>query len=191
MLPHAPLFRPEALRRYAERRTTTILPRTVAPPTFLCCWLLLGLLVVATLLAWQIQVPRSVTALGALLQAPESQRAGYDWEALLFVPASPAPQLHRDAVITVQGILTGETFTGTIVRVATDLITPEEARQRYALTGDLALVIPRPAVVVQVALEPPLPAEALAGSSIRTQVPVGTTSLLGLLPHLFSGLGGG
>jgi hypothetical protein len=187
-----PFFRPQALARYAERREHTILPRLVAPPVFVCCWALLGLLLLAMLLVWQVQVPRSTVASGVLQSASPGQQRGANWmDALLFVPANPAPELHVGQAITLEVVLTGERFSGTMATVGSGVLRPEEARQRYALTGDLALLITQPSVVVQVAVGPTLPVDAVEGLSISAQVPVGATSLLALLPHLLSGLLGG
>jgi hypothetical protein len=98
------------------------------------------------------------------------------------------PELRVGASFTVQIVLTGESFTGTIAAVLPDVLTPAQARQQYGLTGDLSLVITQPSRVVQVTVGTTLPADALSGSSISAQVPVGEQSVFSLLPQLFSGL---
>ncbi len=158
MIPRQSLFRAQALRQYAQGREKTVLPRIVAPPVFLCCWLLLGLLVLATSLAWQVRVPVYAVAFGALLsQRPPNQQAAQRMEAILFVPATPAPEVKVGDSITLQAVLSGQQLSGTIARVIPSVITPDEARQQYALTGDLALVITQPSVVLQVALSATVP----------------------------------
>ncbi|HEY7417261.1 MAG TPA: hypothetical protein VH593_18905, partial [Ktedonobacteraceae bacterium] len=153
------LFRDQALQHYAQSREKTILPRTVAPPVFFCCWLLLTLLLVSILLAWQVSVPIFMGAAGVLFhQPPDQQAATNEWEAILFVRADPNSTLQVGDALMLQVALTGEHFTGKIERIVPGVVTPEEARQRYALTGDLALVITQPSIVVQVAVDPPLPA---------------------------------
>ena len=102
------------------------------------------------------------------------------------MPATPTPDLHVGASLTLKVALTGESFTGTIASDAPGVLTPEQARQQYDLTGDLALVITQPSVVVQVVAT--FPADAIPGSSLSAQVPVGKQSVLSLLPHLLSGL---
>lgn len=192
MISRQHLFRSQALAHYAASREKTVLPRIVTPPVFLCGWLLLGLLLLGTTLAWQAQVPLYAVAAGALLHPqPVSQQTASGLEALLFVPATPAPQLHVGEPITIQVVLTGEPFTGTIVTIVPGVVTPDEARQDYALTGDLALVITQPSVVVQVALGPTLPVDAMEDLSISAQVQVGSQSVLSLLPTLLHGFLGG
>jgi len=186
------LFRSQALEHYAKSREKTILPRVVTPPVFLCGWLLLGLLLLATTLAWQTQAPIYAVAAGKLLKNPAvNQQPVSGLEALIFVPAMPAPLLHVGDAIALQVVLTGESFTGTIVTIEPGVITPDKARQRYALSGDLALVITHPSVVVHVALGPTLPADVTDGLSVSAQVQVGSQSVLSLLPTLLRGFLGG
>jgi hypothetical protein len=185
------LFRAQALQHYARGREKTVLPRFVTPPVLLCLWLLLGLLLLTTALAWHIQVPVYTRAAGALLASPPAEQpAAGTVQAILFVPAHPTPELRVGTSFTGQIVLTGESFVGTIVWVQPGVLTPAQARAQYALTGDLALVITGPAMAVKVAIGPTLPADGLSGSSISAQVPVGEQSILSLLASLLSGLVG-
>ena len=191
MMSRQPLFRTQALQRYAKGREKTVLPRFVAPPVFLCLWLLLGLLVVTTALAWQIRIPFYSRAMGAVLtSASTNQQTASNTQAILFVPATPTPELRVGASFTVQIVLTGEAFVGTLASVQSGVITPEQARQQYALTGDLALAITEPSIVVQVTIGSTRAADTLAGSTISAQIQVGEQSVLSLLPNLLSGLVG-
>ena len=192
MMPRSPLYRTQALQQYAERRQKTILPRAISPRVFVACWIVLGLLLLSILLAWQINVPRYATVSGALVQTPSTnQGAAGAPEVLLFVPATLAPQLQVGAALTVQIVLTGEQFTGTIANVLPGVLTPVSARQQYGLSGDLALVITQPSVVVQVQVGSGLPADAVGNLSLSAQVQVGSESALALFPTLMSGLFGG
>src|SRR5215469_4949814 len=149
------LFRAQALQHYARGREKTVLPRFVTPPVLLCLWLLLGLLLLTTALAWHIQVPLYTRAEGALLPSPSGNQ-----QAILFVPAAPMPDLRVGASFSGQIVLTGEAFVGTIARVQPGVVTPGQARTQYALSGDLALVITGPSVVVLVHIELAFPAAA-------------------------------
>ena len=93
MPPRSPLYRAQALQQYAERRGKTILPRALSPRVFVACWIVLGLLLLTILLAWQVQVPIYTGASGVLRTPPVNQGAAGGLEAFLFVPATPAPQL--------------------------------------------------------------------------------------------------
>jgi hypothetical protein len=187
-----PLFRAEALEHYARSREKTVLPRFVSPPVFLCCWLLLGLLALSTALAWLVKVPISITASGVLLPASlVGQASANGPAALLFVPADPSPALPVGQTVTMRVALTGTPLTGAIARVLPGVVTPQSARQRYALAGDQALVITQPSVVVQVTLGPELPADVPPGSVISAQMSVGSVSLLSFFPRLLDGVVGG
>jgi hypothetical protein len=187
MISRRQLFRKEALEHYARSRERDILPRSVAPPVFLFFWILSGLLLAATLLAWQVQVPTYAAASGFIMQG---RQPGGRIQALLFVPTNLSPTLHVGQPITLQVALTGQALPGTITTVGTGVITPGEARQRYALTGDLALVITRPSVVVTLDLGVALPQGVFAGNSLIARVQIGTRSVLTLLPELLKGFAG-
>lgn len=190
MASQSPLFRAQAREYYAQSREKAVLPRLVTPPVFLCLWILLGLLLMATVLAWQVQAPIYATASGAIIQQPTATQPTMNAPSLvLFVPANPAPTLHVGTPLTVQVTLTGASFTGSIIAVKPGVLTPEQVVQRYGLTGDLALLVTQPSVVVQV--QTAVQASGLAGLSLSAQVQVGSQSVLALLPHLLSQLLGG
>lgn len=187
MISRRQFFRKEALEHYARSREKDILPRSVAPPVFLFFWVLLGLLLAATLLAWQVQAPTYAAASGFIAQ---DNQPGGEKQAVLFVPANLSPALRVGQSITLQVALTGQTLPGTITAVEPDVITPDAARQQYTLTGDLALVITQPSVVVTLDLGAALPQGVFAGNSLIAQVQVGTRPVLSLLPDLLKGLVG-
>ena len=52
-LPPRPMFRADAVRRYAESQHKTILPRLLFPRVFVCLWVLFGLSLFAGMfIAW-------------------------------------------------------------------------------------------------------------------------------------------
>lgn len=183
------LFRAQALQEYARSREKDILPRLVRPPALLCGWLLLSLLLIATLLAWHAQVPSFTLAAGVIVQDVQTApQGGSQATAVLFVPAPPAVNIPLGQPLTVQ--LTGQTepLSATIDSVAPGVITPEAARQRYGLTGDLAWVITQRSVVVTLILNAAPPSTALVGESVQAQIQVGSQSLLSLFPELLQAL---
>lgn len=191
MISHRRLFRQEALEHYARSREKDILPRSVAPPVFLFCWILSGLLLVATLLAWQVQVPTYAAASGFIAQDRQpGTLSGRRIQAVLFVPVNISPTLRIGQVVTLQVALTGQTLTGTITTIGPDVITPSKARQQYALTGDLVLVITQPSVAVSLNLGATLPPGVFSRNSLIAHVQIGTRSVLSLLPDLLKGFMG-
>ncbi len=190
MISHRQIFRKEALEHYARSRERDILPRSVAPPVFLFFWILLGLLLAATLLAWQVHVPTYGAASGFIRREGQPSTQTNSIQVVLFVPTPPSPMVRVGQLLTLQVALTGQTLAGTITTIKPGTVTPDEARQRYALTGDLALIITQPSIVVLLDLGAALPEGVFAGNSLVAQVQVGTRSVLSLLPDLLQGLVG-
>jgi hypothetical protein len=93
---YRPIFRTDAVRRYAESQQKAILPRIVCPRTFLCLWILLTLfaLLRGAVLTWFGQV-------GLTSQAAERQAAVWPlsaWRgAVREIPSPPtkAPAVER------------------------------------------------------------------------------------------------
>ena len=186
MLSQRRLFRAQALEQYAKRREKDVLPRTVGPPVVLFLWVLLGLLVAATVLAWQVGVPTYLLASGVIVP-----QAGGGAMAVIFVPASPPPAVQAGQPATVQLAVTGQQINAPIATVEPGVITPDAARAQYHLTGDLLLIITQPSVVVTLNLGSAVPAGVFAGSSVRAEVQVGSRAVISLLPDLLQGVLGG
>ena len=185
------MFRNKALQYYAQSREKDVLPRFVAPPVFLFLWVLLGLLLVATLLAWLGQVPTYVAGSGVVLnQGVKTQPGGNEAVAVVFLPATPSLNVRAGLPVQVQIGTTGPQLTSTIDAVQPGVISPSDARKRYALTGDLAQVITQPSVVVTCRLGVTVSTQRYAGSLVGAQVQVGTRSVLSLLPVIGPLLGG-
>lgn len=192
MTPRRQIFRQQALNQYVQGREKAILPRSVAPPVFLCLWALLGLALTAIILAWQIHVPTSVEAGGVLTQNGQiTPQANGEVLAMLFVPLTPSMEVPIGQTVSLQLPATGEQLTATIQSIAPGVITPGDARQRYGLTGDLAFTITQPSLVVMASLPTSLPADVAAGRSISAQIQVGSRSALSLLLDLLRGIVGG
>ena len=189
MVAQRPLFRAQALQEYARSREKASLPRLVRPPVLLCGWLLLGLLLVATLLAWQARVPTYSLAAGVIVQGSQTApQGGGQATAVLFVPAAPAVNIPLGQPLSVQLIGQAEPVPATIDSIAPGVITPEAAQQQYGLTSDLAWVITQPSVVVTIILSANLPSSAVVGESLQAQIQVGSQSMLSLFPELLQAL---
>ena len=177
------IFRNKALQYYAQSREKDVLPRLVAPPVFIFLWVLLGLLLVATLLAWLGQVPTYVAGSGVVLNSGvKTKQGGQEAVAVVFLPATPSLNVRAGLPIQVQIGSSGPQLTSTIDTVQPGVISPSDARERYSLTGDLAQVITQPSIAVTVRLGADVSTQMYAGSLVGAQVQVGTRSILSLLP---------
>jgi len=175
------IFRNKALQYYAQSREKNVLPRVVAPPVFLFMWILLGLLLIAMLLAWESQVPTYAAGSGVVLNQGIK---GDEAVAVVFLPATLSLRVRTGLPIQVQIGSTGPRLTSTIATIEPGVLSPSQARQRYALNGDLALVITQPSIAVTVELGPDVSTQMYAGSVVGAQVQVGTRRVLSLLPGI-------
>ena len=108
----------------------------------------------------------------------------------VFVPATASLTLRPGLPVRLQIGSTGPQVASTITTVEPGIVSPNEARDRYALGGIASAVITQPSVVVTARLGPSIPAQAYAGSIVSAQVQMGTRSVLSLLPGLGSLSGG-
>src|SRR5436190_4446530 len=97
------IFRNKALQYYAQSREKDVLPRFVAPPVFIFLWVLLGLLLITTLVAWLGQVPTYVAGSGVVLnQGIKMQQGGNEAVAVIFLPATPSLDVRAGLPMQVQ-----------------------------------------------------------------------------------------
>lgn len=177
------IFRESAMKHYMQQREKEILPRVVSPPVFVFLWILLGFLTMAGLLAWWGEVPTYVSGSGAILvEKSPSTPGNSEAVAVIFLPASSAAQLRTGLPIQLQIGSTESRFTRTIEKVEPGILSPGEARTRYALAGSISQVLTQPSVAVIVRLGSTISARTYAGSFVSAQVQVGSRRVLSLLP---------
>jgi hypothetical protein len=185
------IFRDKALQQYIQGKNKTILPRFASPPVFIFLWMLLGLLIIASVAAWLGQIPTFVAGSGIILNAESNaQQDGNAADAVIFVPAISSLKLQIGLPVQVQIGSTGPQLLSTIATVEPGVISPGDARKHYDLTGGLTSVITQPSFVVTIRLGPTIPVQLYAGSTVYAQVQVGTRRVLSLLPG-FDSLNGG
>lgn len=175
--PKSAIFRKEAVERYLQNREKSILPRFVAPSTFLFLWGLLILFLGALLLAWVGQVPVYVAAPGVVLDPGRSGSGNSDEAiALLFVPYSPSLHLYVGQVVQVQLGEAGTQVTGRLQAIDQHVLSPAQIHQRYQLG------INSPSLALHVALQTHLSGQLYAGSAVLAQVQIGSHRLFSLFP---------
>ena len=182
-----PIYRSQALQAYAQQRQKTVLPRFVAPPVFLLCWVLLALLAGATIVAWLAKVPSYMSASGIVLAG---QGGNAEAVAVIFVPAGSTNSIHTGQAVQVQIGTSGPQFSSVVAAVDSTVISPQAARQQYDLTNATAQIITQPSYVVTIRLGPGIPAQTYAGSLVHSQIQIGTRSVLSLLPVINQFIGG-
>src|SRR5690242_17863641 len=93
-----PLFRETALQQYMRSQEKDVLPRVIAPPTFLCGWILLVILIFAGVMAWWQDDPifasgSAIVLTGEAGSASSSPAQAVRPAVLLFLPTQYAGQL--------------------------------------------------------------------------------------------------
>ena len=98
------IFRSKALQQYAASRQKDVLPRLVSPPIFVFFWILVGLLLVAGIIAWLTRVPTYVVASGVVLDQgiTQGRQANGEAVAIVFLPAGDFLQVHAGQPILLQ-----------------------------------------------------------------------------------------
>jgi hypothetical protein len=154
---------------------------------FVFCWILLGLLLLAGGVAWWGEVPTYVSGSGMLLPPPAGSTTVM---CLIFLPATHPLQLRTGLPIQVRLGTTGTLGSAHIETVEPGIISPSEARQRYALGGNADQIITQPSITLLARVGPPFSAPLYAGSIVSAQVQTGSQRVLSLLPGLTSLIGG-
>lgn len=195
------IFRSSALERHIHGQEKDVLPRIICPPVFLFLWLLLSLSVIAGLFAWSGRVPVDVAGEGVVVNTAATEaRQGSSGEsvAVIFIPTqSPQGSTPTDVFAKVRvnqtvHLVVGSTdvqITRKVEAVEPTIISPAAARKQYGLSGDLALLVTQPSVVVKVKLGSDFVATAYAGSSVRAAVDVGARRVISFVPGLDSLIG--
>ncbi|HEX6552605.1 MAG TPA: hypothetical protein VF026_07570 [Ktedonobacteraceae bacterium] len=166
------------------------MPRLISWPIIACLWLLLGVLITAGFLAWDVQVPTYVDGPGIILAPGDMPQPEYgETLGLMFLPPDQAVHMRTGLPVGVQIGSTGVRVRGMIAKVEPGITSPNAARKRYRLDSAGALLITQPSTVVIIRLGTTLPASDYAGSLLNARVETGSQRLLALLPGLGSLLG--
>jgi len=184
------IFRQSALTAYKRGREKDVVPRLISWPIIACLWLLLGVLLAAGFLAWDVQVPTYVDGPGIILAPGDMPQPEYgETLGLMFLSPDQAVHMRAGLPVDVQIGSAGVHVQGTIAKVEPGITSPDAARKRYRLDSAGALLITQPSIVVIIRLGTTLPASDYAGSLLSAKVEIGSQRLLALLPGLGSFLG--
>jgi hypothetical protein len=181
-----PIFRSEAVRRYAERHEKAVLPRLVRPRVFLLLWFLVGLLLLSAAIAWFARVPTFVSGPAAVVRLP-AEASGEEWIAVVvFLPAAAHARLTAGQPVWVEWDGTGERTCAALASVQVEIASPAAVRERYSLGPGENLAVAGPVAVAMAPLDedPDVPAEARVGSVGQADVQVGSRRIISLLPGL-------
>jgi hypothetical protein len=175
--PKRSIFRGKALQKYVQNQEKTVLPRIVAPPVFLFCWILLIILIAAGLVAWWGQVPFYVTGPGVILDGSVLPGQGNDEAvAVVVLPASVSGNIRVGLSTQVHIGQAGPQLTCTVDAVNANILSPSQIHQQYGLT------VTDPSEVISIKLGSGIPRHTYAGSPVQAQIHIGSQRLLSFFP---------
>jgi hypothetical protein len=182
------IFRVDALQRYTHHREAAVLPRQISPCTFRCLWLLLGLLVASTILAWCARVPVYASGSAVMIDGGNSSPATTE-EVLIvaFIPPEHLWRLRVGQVLLLQFDGRSKPLGTPIMAVEPEVSSPQMARRRFGLGESAAQAIAHPSAIALARLQPlpsGLPAAAYVGSIFRAQIEVDSRRVISMLPLL-------
>lgn len=178
--PKRPILRENIIKKQMERQEQSVLLYAISPPAFVYFWILVLLLL--SLLVWSIQVPTFAVGQGVVIEQQATNLSEREVVAVLFLPPDQQPNLHVGQPARVSIGPNSVILNSFIEHVETGLISPQEARARFGLQGELAQMITGPSVLVTIPLRPASSAHNYIDSLCGAQVQTGSQRVLQFLP---------
>lgn len=167
------IFRDSVLQHYAQRRDKDVLPRFLAPPVFVCFWILLGLCLLGGLLIGSTRVPISISVPGVLVP---SEHVG-QLQALLFVDGDQQRELRLGEPVQLQIGVSGPHLQLVVNTITPQVLSPTQIRVAYHLDASRGLIVTQPSVVAIVTLKASSLLQKYIGSLVNAGVQVGSSSV--------------
>src|SRR5215813_6766635 len=82
------IFREHALQHYIQKNEQSVLPKTISPLVFTCCWLFFFLTILSGFLIWSIPVPNYLETLGMPISQGSSTSTTQTTHILALFPSS-------------------------------------------------------------------------------------------------------
>ena len=180
------IFRSQALERYMNRHEKTIFPKLIAPRTFVYLWLIVGLLSIGGLCALFADMPVYASALAVVVEGEGNHaQASKEVRVVLFLSPDHFSQLEVNQTVFFRLNRVDPLVSRQISDIETRIVSANDLRSRFALSGDVATKVNEPAVVAFIPLGS-LPggreASSYLGTTYEAQVEIGRRRLVSLLP---------
>jgi hypothetical protein len=184
------IFRPEAVRRYAESRENAVQSPMIHPRLFGTLWGILAVLVVIAGLLCTARVP--VYASGVAVVVATHGDSAFGKEGLawaVFFPIQRAPQLTTGQEVFVRWDSARQPQLAALRLAPSAVLSPAEAQRQFGLQGAAAAAVSEPSRFGLAPFEPPeanSPATSYLGSVRPCQTEISSRSVLSLLPMMGS-----
>src|SRR5918992_1568417 len=149
-----PIFRPEAVRRYAEAREQSVLPKFVSPRIMVALWALVVLLILSGVAVWFTTMPVYASGL-AIVVDTKNKLANIEegMTILVLLPPEAQPVLEEGKTILIQVNASSKPLQKEIVAFEKDASEVNSILEEFALHNHPAVVKAQPAAVAIVRLE--------------------------------------
>jgi hypothetical protein len=181
-----PIFRPEAVRRYAEAREHSVLPKFVSPRITVALWTIVVLLIFSGVAVWFTSMP--VYAFGlAIVVDTENKPVNIEegTAILVLLPPEAQPALDEGKTILIQVNATSKPLKREIVAFEKDASKVNGILEEFDLDNHPAMAKTQLAAVAIVRLED-MEGNVLAndyvGAIFRADIQVGSRRIASLLP---------
>jgi hypothetical protein len=176
------IFREHALRHYMQKNEQSVLPKTISPFVFTCCWIALSLTVLAGFLIWSIPVPNYVNTLGMPIPQGSSASTTQTTTILAFFPLSAQAYIRSGQIVQIGGSTLESAIAGRITHVDTQHYNATELVKSYNLSTALVQFLSGGEVFIgNIMSSQPIPLQNDTSGRVMVHYQQGTRQALSLL----------
>jgi hypothetical protein len=181
-----PIFRPEAVQRYAEAREQSVLPKFVSPRIMVALWALVVLLILSGIAVWFTSTP--VYASGLAVVVDTRNKLGNIEEGtamLVLLPPEAQPVLDEGKTVLIQVNASSKPLEREIVAFEKDASKVNRTLEEFGLENHPAVAKAQPGAVAIARLEDMpgnVPTNDYLGTIFRADMQVGSRRIASLLP---------
>ena len=178
-VPKRQIFRESALQHYIRNREKDVLLRILPVPMAVFLWVLLSILLIAGLFAWNMRIPTYTSGAGIVQESPVGNSIG-----VVFLPAGPTTTVQVGESVQVRIGANGPQIQGNVMEVESDIMSPDSTRKQFQLKGANSHLVTQPSLILLVKFRTTISAKIYAGSSLNAQIEVGSQRILSQLPWI-------
>jgi hypothetical protein len=181
-----PIFRPEAVQRYAEAREQSVLPKFVSPRIMVALWALVVLLILSGIAVWFTSTPVYASGLAVVVDTRNKLANIEEGTAMLvLLPPEAQPVLDEGKTVLIQVNASSKPLEREIVAFEKDASKVNRTLEEFALENHPAVAKAQPGAVAIVRLED-MPGNVVTndyiGTIFRADMQVGSRRIASLLP---------
>jgi hypothetical protein len=180
--PPRQIFRAHALQHYMQKNEKSVLPQTISPFAFICCWIVLALTILVSFFIWSIPVPNCLDTLGMPILQRSSASTTQTTSILAFFPLSAQAYIRSGQTVQVSSPMLESPLIGRVTDVDPEHLNVAELSKRYELTPALVQFLPtRKVFVGTITTSRAIPLQSDTSSRVIVRYQQGTRRALSLL----------